>query len=130
MKKVKFDTSQSIAMQKALPGATLTPEQLEPSKIEGWLVDDHVCIQKPGDGASWRVSLYPWGDRISGDFFTKADAMEYARDVSKLGIDWTAVYAPENYVKGDLYFRALIQLRALRDEYAAGGYFKPRDEPS
>jgi hypothetical protein len=93
MKKVQFDTRQSIALQKALPGVTLTPEQLEPMKIEGWLVDDHVCVQKPtGDNGSWCVSLYPWGDKISPQFFSRDDATEYAKDVSKLGIDWKAGY--------------------------------------
>jgi hypothetical protein len=131
MKKVKFDTSQSIALQKALPGVTLTPKQLEPTKIEGWLVDDHVCIQKPmGDEGSWCVSVYPWGDKISLEFFSKSDATEYAKDVSKLGIDWRAIYSPENYVKSDLYLQALARLNALRDIYEADGYFKPRDEPS
>jgi hypothetical protein len=131
MRKVKFDDSQSIALQKALPDVTLTPEQQKPTKIEGWLVDDHVCVQKPvgGDG-SWRVSLYPWGHKISYDFFSKADATEYAEEVSKLGIDWNAVYSPENFVKSELYWQALAQLVVLRDVYEAGGYFKPHDEPS
>jgi hypothetical protein len=79
MKKVKFDNSQSIELQKALPGAELTPEQLSIMHIEGWLVDDHVCVQKPAGDAGWRVSLYPWGDRISGEFYFKADAVEYAK---------------------------------------------------
>jgi hypothetical protein len=127
MKKVQFDTRQSIALQKALPGVTLTPEQLEPMKIEGWLVDDHVCVQKPtGDNGSWCVSLYPWGDKISPQFFSRDDATEYAKDVSKLSIDWKAVYTPENYVKSDLYLQALAQLHALRDIYEADGYFKPQ----
>jgi hypothetical protein len=84
MRKVKFDNSQSITLQKALPGVTLTPEQLRPMKIEGWLVDDHVCVQKPAEFSDWCVSLYPWGDKISREFFSKADATEYAKDVSKL----------------------------------------------
>jgi hypothetical protein len=131
MKKVKFDTSQSIALQKALPDVTLTPEQLQPMKIEGWLVDDHVCVQKPTrDNGSWCVCVYPWGDKISLEFFSKDDATEYAKDVSKLDIDWKAVYAPENYVKSDLYLQALAQLNALRDEYEADGYFKFHDDPS
>jgi hypothetical protein len=130
MRKVKFDNSQSIALQQALPGVTLTSEQLEPMKIEGWLVDDHVCVQKPGEYSDWCVSLYPWGDKISFEFFSKADATEYAKDVSKLGIDWKTIYSPENYVKSDLYLRALAQIVALRDVYEAGGYFKPRGEPS
>jgi hypothetical protein len=130
MKKVKFDTSQSIALQKALPGVTLTPEQLEPMKIEGWLVDVHVCVHKPAGDNGWRVSLYPWGDRISLDFFSKDDAIEYAKDVGKLGIDWKAVYLPENYAKSDLHSKALAQLNALRDKYEADGYFKSGDDPS
>jgi hypothetical protein len=76
MKKVKFDNSQSIALQQALPGATLTSEQLEPMKIEGWLVDNHVCVQKPGANGFRCVSLYPWGDKISFEFFSKDDAIE------------------------------------------------------
>jgi hypothetical protein len=123
MKKVKFDNRQSIALQKALPGAEM--EQLEVFQIEGWLVDDHVCVQKPAGDASWQVSLYPWGDLISADFYTKADAVEYANDVSKFGVDWNAIYQPANYAKSALYRRALSQLKALRDRYEEGGYFKP-----
>jgi hypothetical protein len=48
MKKVKFDNRQSIALQKALLGAA--PEQIEVLQIDGWLVDDHVCVQnRSGD---------------------------------------------------------------------------------
>jgi hypothetical protein len=131
MKRVKFDNRQSIALQSALPGVTLTPGQRSPMKLEGWLVDDHVCIQKPGDRNAWCVSLYPWGDKISFDFFTKDDATEYAKDVSKLGIDWTTMFLPENYVKSAAYMKALAQLHTLRDRYEADGYFKSRDdEPS
>ena len=131
MKKVKFDTSQSIALQKALPRAALTPAQLEPMKIEGWLVDDHVCVQQPtGPDGSWCVSLYPWGDKISGEFFTKDDATDYARAVSELGIDWQTIFLPENYAKSDLHFEALEQLNILRDEFEADGYFKRHEEPS
>ena len=130
MKKVKFDNSQSIALHKALPGVTLTPEQMEPMKIEGWLVDDHVCVQEPGNNVSWCISLYPWGDKISLEFFSKEDAIEYAKDVSKLGIDWKAIHSPENYAISDLYLLTLAQLNALRDEYEADGYFKFHDEPS
>jgi hypothetical protein len=124
MKKVKFDNSQSIELLKALPGAELTPEQLTIMHIEGWLVDDHVCVQKPAGEAGWRVSLYPWGDRISGEFYFKADAVEYAKDVSRLGIDWDAVYEPRHYAKTAIYRRALSELSALRDAYEDGGYFK------
>lgn len=124
MRHIKFDNSQSIALQTAL-GITLAPEQMEPIEIEGWLVDNHVCIQKPSGERGWRVSLYPWGDRISLDFFSKDDATQYAEDVSKLEIDWESVYASENYVRGELYFEALAKVIALRDQYEADGYFKP-----
>jgi hypothetical protein len=131
MKKVKFDNSGSISLHQAL-GETLTPDQSEVMKLEGWLVDDHVCVQRPipKDDAGWRVSLYPWGHRISFDFFTKEDAAEYAKDVSKLGVDWAAIYSAENFTATEEYQSALMQLIALRDEYETNGYFKPRDEPS
>jgi hypothetical protein len=124
MKRVKFDNSQSIELQKALPSAELTPEQLTVMHIEGWLVDDHVCVQKPAGDAGWRVSLYPWGDRISGEFYFKADTVEYAKDVSRLGIDWDAVYEPRHYAKSAIYRQALSEISALRDAYEDGGYFK------
>jgi hypothetical protein len=101
MKKVRFDNRQSIALQKALAGAAL--EQIEVLQIEGWLIDDHVCVQKPGAGAGWRVSLYPWGDLIGAEFYTKDDAIEYAKDVSKFGVDWDSIYRPENYAKSARY---------------------------
>jgi hypothetical protein len=66
-----------------------------------------------------------WGDLISADFYTKADAIEYAKDVSKFGVDWDDIYQPKNYAKSALYRRALSQLAALRDKYEAGGFFKP-----
>jgi hypothetical protein len=90
------------------------------------LVDDHICVQKPFPDSGWRVSLYPWGDKISLDFFSKADAIEYAKDVEALKIDWTAVYAPENYVRSELYFSSLARLIEVRDRYEADGLFKPR----
>ena len=67
----------------------------------------------------------PWGDRISADFYTKDDAVEYAKDVSKLGIDWNAIHQPANYAKSARYRQALSRLKALRDAYEASGYFKP-----
>jgi hypothetical protein len=88
-------------------------------------VDDHVCVQQPAGEVGWRVSLYPWGDLISADFYTKDDAIEYAKDVSKLGIDWDAIYRPANYAKSARYRQALSRLEGLRDEYQEGGYFKP-----
>ena len=124
MKKVKFDNSQSIALHKALPGVTLTPEQMEPMKIEGWLVDDHVCVQKPGNNVSWCISLYPWGDKISLEFFSKEDAIEYAKDVSKLGIDWKAIHSPENYAISDLYLLALAQLKCLARRVRGRWFFQ------
>jgi hypothetical protein len=68
------------------------------------------------------------GDKISLDFFTKDDATEYAKDVSKLGIDWKTIFLPENYVKSAAYLEALAQLQALRDRYEADGYLKSRDD--
>jgi hypothetical protein len=125
MKKVTFDNSKSIALQIGL-GKTLTAEQSEPMKISGWLVDEHVCVQKPSSGNGWRISLYPWGDKISFDFFSKADAIAYAKKVSALGIDWTTICQPENYYQSDVYFDALEKLIVLRDQYEADGLFKPR----
>jgi hypothetical protein len=124
MRKVKFDNSQSIALQKAL-GVSLTSEQMKPMKIEGWLVGDHVCIQNPLQDGGWRVSLYPWGDKISLDFFSKDDAIEYAKDVNALGATGSPFTRTENYVRSELYFSSLAKLIAIRDRYEAEGYFKP-----
>jgi hypothetical protein len=127
MKKVKFDNSQSIAFRMTLPGLAPMLVQLKPMKLEGWLVDEHVCVQKPaGKNGGWCVSLYLWGDMISLDFVCKDDATEYAQDVSKMEIDWKTIYRPENYGTGDLYSRAIKALNALAGVYRAAGYFKPQ----
>ena len=75
MKKVKFDNSLSLEL--AFAGRRMPPILI----LEGWLVDDHVCIQQPK-----RVSLYPWGHVLTFDFYAKSDAAEFAKDISKLGI--------------------------------------------
>jgi hypothetical protein len=100
------------------------------SRAVWWLVDDHVCVQKPipDDNAGWRVSLYPWDHKISFDFFTKEDAVEYAKDVSKLSIDWAATYSAEKFTETKECRSALTWLIALRDLYEADGYFKSRDD--
>jgi hypothetical protein len=102
MKKITFGNSKSIALQIGL-GKNLSPEQSEPMKIEGWLIDEHVCVQKPSRDSGWRVSLYPWGDMISRDFFSKDDAVDCAKQVRALGIDWTTICMPENYYQSDVY---------------------------
>jgi hypothetical protein len=54
MKKIKFDNS--LSLQQAFAGRQMPPIL----RLEGWLVDDHVCIQKPNHESGWCVSLYPW----------------------------------------------------------------------
>ena len=122
MKKVKFDNS--LSLQQAFAGRRMPPIVM----LEGWLVDDHVCIQKPNleNGSDWRVSVYPWGHLLSLDFYTKADATEFAKDVSKLGIDWEFIYSSKPIGRSPEYKRALAQIRALRNRYEADGFFKPR----
>jgi hypothetical protein len=122
MKKVKFDNG--LSLRQAFVGRQ-TPSVLS---LEGWLVDDHVCIQKPNleNESDWCVSLYPWGHLLSFDFYTKSDATEFAVDISKLGIDWEAVYSSVSIGRSPDYKRALAQIRALRDRYEADGFFKSR----
>ena len=98
MRKVRFNNRQSIELSRRL-GANLTADQSEVIQLEGWLVDNHVCVQKPISkiGAAWRVSLYPWGHVVSGDFYIKDDAIAYAKDLSALGIDWQALYDAANF---------------------------------
>jgi hypothetical protein len=57
-----------------------------------------------------RLAL-PLGRSDQRGFYTKADAVEYAKDVSKLGVDWDAIYRPENYAKSTLCRRASRSLR-------------------
>ena len=132
MKKVKFNNSKSIELHASRLGEKLTGNQSEVMTIEGSLVGDHVCIQNPmpKNNASWRVSLYPWGELISGDFYTKSDATEYAKDVSKLSVDWNAIYSAKDFPESKEYKLALKKLLELSDRYSADGYFEPRDDPS
>lgn len=122
MKKVKFDNSLSLEL--AFAGRS-TPPIL---KLEGWLVDNHVCVQQPNseNGSDWRVSLYPWGHLLTSDFYTRSDAMEFAKEVSKLGIDWNFIHSSKPIGRSLEYKRALTNVRALRNQYEADGFFKPR----
>jgi hypothetical protein len=72
-----------------------------------------------------RLAL-PLGHLLSFDFHTKFDATEFAIDVSKLGIDWEFVYSSKPIGCSSDYKRALAQIRALRKQYEANGFFKPR----
>ena len=56
MKKVLFDTSGAIAFRLRL-GRDLPPDELKPVKVEGWLVDDHLCIRKPKTDSEGMVPL-------------------------------------------------------------------------
>ena len=122
MKKVKFDNSLSLEL--AYAGRRMPPILM----LEGWLVDDHVCIQQPNleNGSDWRVSLYPWGHLLTLDFYTRSDATEFAKDISKLGIDWKFIYSVKPIGRSPEYKWALAQIRALRNQYEADGFFKPR----
>jgi hypothetical protein len=123
MKKVKFDNAQAIALHQSL-GKPLTSDQAKPVKLEGWLVDDHLCVQKPlpKSDADWRVSLYPWGDLIVSEFFTKADATAFAEDVSALELDWERVRSAG--VEDESYQLAIMQVRAIRGKYEVEGLMK------
>jgi hypothetical protein len=71
-----------------------------------------------------RLSL-PWGHVVSGDFYTKDDAIEYARDLSALGIDWPKLYdEAKNFGETPGYKRELARLIELHHRYAAEGFFK------
>jgi hypothetical protein len=121
MKQVKFDNS--LSLQQAYPGRPLPPV----IELEGWLVDDHICVQKPNpqNDSDWRVTLYPWGHILSFDFYTRADATEFAIDASKLGVDWKFIYSLKAIGRSFEYKQALAQIRALRRQYEADGFFKP-----
>ena len=115
MKKVKFDNS--LSLRQAFAGRQMPPILI----LEGWLVDDHVCVQKPNleNGSDWRVSLYPWGHVLSFDFYTKSDATEFAKDVCELRIDWKFIHSSTPIGRSPEYKRALAQIRALRNQYEA-----------
>jgi hypothetical protein len=81
MKRVKFDNS--LSLQLAYGDRKMPPVL----KLEGWLVDSHVCVQMPNleIGSGWRVSLYPWGHAISFDFYI-VGRVKFKR-TSKLEVD-------------------------------------------
>ena len=76
MKKVKFDNSLSLEL--AYAGQRMPPILI----LEGWLVDDHVCIQLPNleNGSDWRVSLYPWGHVLTFDFCRICEGHQQTRN--------------------------------------------------
>jgi hypothetical protein len=119
MKKVHFDTSSSIAFQLRL-GRDLPQEQRVPAKLEGWLVDDHICVQKPDEeNGAWCLPLYPWGDKISEDFFAKADAVACAQDLSKLQVPWEWMHSVDEITPE--YSEWADKCRQILDRYRADG---------
>jgi hypothetical protein len=126
MKKVKFDNAQAIALHQSL-GKNLTSDEAKVMKLEGWLVDDHLCVQKPTpkSDVGWRVSLYPWGDLIASEFFTKDDATSFAKDISALEIDWESIRSAG--MEAEEYQRAIELVRGIRALYEADGLMKSSD---
>jgi hypothetical protein len=120
MKKVAFNDAPTLA--------AFGEDLSETIRLEGWLVDEHVCIQKPDRKREWgwRVSLYPWGLRLSEDFYARADAEEYAREVSALGIDWRSIYAQENFGESPEFEVAHTKISEIRNRYESQGFFKTR----
>jgi len=56
-------------------------------RIDGWLVDEHVCVQKTVPRQRVARVAVSMGGMISRDFFSKDDAIDYAKQVRALGID-------------------------------------------
>jgi hypothetical protein len=82
MKWITFDPSGAIAFQSKL-GRDLPLDERKPMKLEGWLVDDHLCVRKTKN-EGWCQSLYPWDDLISADFFAKDEVITCVREISAL----------------------------------------------
>lgn len=119
MKKVRFDTSGAIALQLKL-GRELTPDQKKPIKIDGWLVGQHVCVRKPKtDSQGWVLSLYPWGDRLTGGFFAKDDAVACAKEIESLAIPWGHVR--ELDITSEEYRGYIEPVLRIRAAYEADG---------
>jgi hypothetical protein len=118
MKKVTFNDAPTLA--------TFGEDLSEISQLEGWLVDEHVCVQKPDPERDWgwRVSLYPWGLRLSEDFYAWPDAEEYAQEISRLGIDWPSIYASEDFGESPEFKNARAKITEIRDRYEAQGFFR------
>ena len=88
--------------------------------MEGWLVDDHICIRKPKtDNEGWRLSLYPWGDRISAGFFAKDDAIACAKENSALNIPWARMHALDA-ISAE-YVDHVMRVRKILEVYEADG---------
>lgn len=125
IKKVRFDTSGSIALHLKL-GRKLTPEQRKPIELEGWLVGDHICVQKlTAEYKGYCLSLYPWGDRLTAEFFAKADAVACAKDIDALRIPWEHMRTldPSSSEYGDL----LVKVRFILASYEIDGLTLPME---
>lgn len=125
MKKVSFDTSASVALHVKL-GQEFTPEQSKPVKREGWLIGDHVCVQKPrGDDEGWCLSLYPWGDRLTTEFFAKADAVACAKEIAALDLPWKHLRSLDP--RSSEYGHYIVWVRLILASYEVEGFMTPMD---
>ena len=121
MKKVKI-RQLVFSLELAYAGQRMPPILI----LEGWLVDDHVCVQQPNleNGSDWRVSLYPWGHVLTFDFYTKSDATEFAKDVCKLRIDWKFIHSSTPIGRSPEYKRALAQIKSAEKPVRGGWIFQ------
>jgi hypothetical protein len=117
MKKVRFDTSGAIAFQLKL-GRDLPPGERKPMKLEGWLVDDHLCVRKTKN-EGWCLTLYPWGDRITAGFFTKDDAVACAKEIHALDVPWSRMHNVDAISSS--YVDHVMKVRAILEIYRADG---------
>lgn len=123
MKRVRFDNSGAIAHHKKL-GRELTPDEATLIKLEGWLVGVHLCVQKPLSAErGYCLSLYPWGDKLSSDFFAKDDAVACAKQIDALDIPWDRMR--EIDIKSAEYREYVAMVRAVLETYEADGLMMP-----
>ena len=123
MKKVRFDTSGAIALQLKL-GRELPSEQRKPIKLEGWLVGAHICVLKPhAVDRGWGLSLFPWGDRLTLDFFAKADAVACAKEIDALNLPWNRLRTLD--ANAEQYRDYIGKVMEIRADYEADGLIMP-----
>jgi hypothetical protein len=88
MKKIRFKPSKTPSYHLKLDPETMQ-RKLQPIALDSWRIDDHLCVQRStSKDAGWFIAVYPWGSRLTRDFYAKMDAIALAKALHELTIPW------------------------------------------
>lgn len=83
----------------------------------------HLRPKPISSDGGWCVSLYPWGDRLTRDFYAKADAIAFANELHSLDVPWEHIRGLD--IGSDEYRMYVALIMSLISDCDADGLLMP-----